>query len=398
MLQYWIWLATRKKIGNYKKRLLLDAFGTPEAVYLADKETLQSAVELSATELSSLDDKNLMEAESVLRKCDNKRISVLTFYDAAYPDRLRNISDPPLVLYYEGCIPNVDSYATIGVVGTREASLHGLKHAKELGYQLGRGGAIVVSGSARGIDTKCLEGALSAGNPVISVLGNGTDVVYPKENRMLYEDVRRNGCLITEFPPGTPGWPKNFPVRNRIISGLSVGVVVVEAPVDSGALITARRALDQGRDVFTYPLNVGVDAFRGNVKLLKDGAIPIEDGSDVLKEYVGRFALIQNSAKTNLKNLPPERRWQETDKKAVDKQITENYIDLNTILQDVSEDGAKILLSLKDGSKHVDDIVNGTGIPASKVSTAMTILGIKKYVKKLPGQRFELADNIKAGK
>lgn len=374
---------------------------------MADGHAYDELQELNVQDKSVLLDKSLSGADRILRECDNKRISILTWGDAAYPARLKTIPDPPLVLYYEGRMPNLESTAVIGMVGTREASLYGMKHAKELGYQLGKGGAIVVSGIAVGIDRMSLEGALSAGMPVISVLGNGTDVVYPKRNRRLYDDVRANGCLLSEFPPGTrPLWT-NFPTRNRIISGLSLGVVVVEAPAVSGALITARTALEQGRDVFTIPANLGVDSCKGNLMLLKDGAVLVEDGSDVLREYAGRFDLDLNKfpadfhvddaglpQATEERTTPPRA---EVDKKSIDKENLANYIVLENILPEVSEDCAKVLKILSAGDLHVDAIVERTSIPASKVSTAMTILQIKKFVKRLPGMRFSLADNIRVG-
>ena len=189
-----------------------------------------------------LEDKDLTEPRRILSECHRKSIHILTWQDAAYPARLRSIDDPPLLLYYQGTLPDIDAEPVIAMVGTRHASLYGLQQGKMLGYQMGRLGAIVASGGADGVDTVCLTGALTAGGPVIAVLGCGVDVAYPAKNRGLFEDIRYHGCLISEFPPGTPPYPDNFPVRNRILSGISVGVVVVEAPEKSGALITASRA------------------------------------------------------------------------------------------------------------------------------------------------------------
>lgn len=405
MLRYWLWLSTRKHIGNRKKLELLEHFGTPEAVYLADDAVYDELAVLTEQDKSILGDKSLKEADRILRDCDNKRISILTWDDPQYPSRLKAISDPPLILYYEGCIPDLNSTAVIGMVGTRTASLYGMKHAKELGYQLGRGGAIIVSGIAVGIDSMSLEGALVAGTTVVSVLGNGTDVIYPKRNKKLYDDVRARGCLISEFPPGTKPLGTNFPSRNRIISGLSLGVVVVEAPASSGALITARTALDQGRDVFTIPANLGVPSCAGNLKLLKDGAILIEDGTDVLREYSGRFDLnldhfsmenVSTDSETTTLGTADVVSQQETpDKKSIDKENFDNYIDFEQALREVSEDCAIIMHLLAKGDLHLDAIIEKTAMGASKVSVSMTILQIKKFVKRLPGLRFALADNIK---
>ena len=271
-------------------------------------------------------------------------------------------------------------------MGTRKASAYGLKHAQELGYQLGRGGAVVVSGAAKGIDTACLKGALTAGRPVIAVLGNGTDVVYPGCNRDLYEDIRRNGCLISEYPPGTPSFSDHFPVRNRIISGLSLGVVVVEAPYDSGALITARRALDQGRDVFTIPGSLDTHTMAGNIQLMKDGAIIISNGADVLKEYAGQYADVSTE---NINcDLQPE-----TDETAEPiKDAEEKTIDLEKILPTGKAEWDKVLMCLKEGSCHADDLVAMSELSASQVLSAVTMLEIKGYITRLPGKRFALAE------
>ena len=219
----------------------LRRFGSPEAVFYADAEAYRGIEGLKNAE--PLEDKDLAEPRRILSECHRKSIHILTWQDAAYPARLRSIDDPPLLLYYQGTLPDIDAEPVIAMVGTRHASLYGLQQGKMLGYQMGRLGAIVASGGADGVDTVCLTGALTAGGPVIAVLGCGVDVAYPAKNRGLFEDIRYHGCLISEFPPGTPPYPDNFPVRNRILSGISVGVVVVEAPKKSGALITASRAL-----------------------------------------------------------------------------------------------------------------------------------------------------------
>ncbi len=287
MLKYWLWLASRRNLSPREQLAVLRHFGTPEAAYCAEKSALSEVEGLRST--ASLEDKSLMEPEEILNECYRKQISILTYQDAAYPDRLRSIDDPPMVLYYQGTVPAIDTEPVIAVVGTRKASAYGLVQAKQLGYQLGRMGAVVVSGGADGIDTMAMKGALTAGAPVIGVLGCGVDVVYPAANRSLFEDVRTRGWLVSEYPPGTAAIGAHFPVRNRILSALSLGVLVVEAPEKSGALITARRALEQGRDVFALPANVDSATCAGNLRLLREGAIVAADGWDVLKEYVHLF-------------------------------------------------------------------------------------------------------------
>ena len=262
----------------------------------------------------------------------------------------------------------------------------------------------------------CLVGALSANRPVITVLGCGVDVVYPAGNKTLFEDVAYHGCLLSEYPPQTPAAGSHFPVRNRIISALSLGVVVVEAPKRSGALITASRALEQGRDVFTIPGNVGTATCEGNIQLLREGAIVVEDGWDVMREYVHLFpelvsrqpsgrpmqltpaqqkaavkpgAPLPPRTRKPAKNAPPR---PSSDTKAIDKPNAKAYIDVQEILDALSPDEKAAILELAKGERHIDQIIAASGLPAARITSALTLLQIKGYVKALPGKRFELAE------
>ena len=396
MLRYWIWLSALRDIGPKSKYIVLERFATPEAVYYADETAYRAVDGLSDRDIVALLDKNLHEAERILRVCTNKGIQILTQQDAAYPTRLKNIADPPLVLYYYGRLPAIDENVVIAAVGTRHASAYGMKNAKELGYQLSRAGAVVVSGAAKGIDTAALEGALTGGSPVIAVLGCGVDVVYPIVNRNLLKDICHNGCIISEYAPGTPPYSHNFPVRNRIISGLALGVLVVEAPDGSGALITARRALDQGRDVFTIPGNLGTTSMAGNFALLKEGAYLIENGADVLSQYAAQYScILTREIKAELEEpamVAEPVSTPKPDKKPVDKRKISNYIDLEEALKNTTPDGAALLRCLSSGEKHVDDLIDQTQIPAARVLSAITMLEIQGYVKRLPARRFSLAE------
>ncbi len=219
MLKYWIWLSTRQNVSGAQAIALLSRFGSAVAIYQADEEALKRGSDAPVP--PRLLDKSLTGAEIILQQCYQKNIHVMTIQDAQYPARLRSIDDPPIVLYYKGVFPAIDTSPVIAMVGTRKASAYGLMQAKRLGYQVAKSGGIVVSGGAEGIDTMCLTGALSADRPVIAVLGCGVDVVYPASNRTLFEDIAFHGCLISEYPPQTPALGSHFPVRNRIISALS---------------------------------------------------------------------------------------------------------------------------------------------------------------------------------
>ncbi len=396
MLKYWIWLSTRKNVGHRTTALLLRAFSTAEAIYCAERSVCESALGMKLD--ASLDDKSLTESEKIVNECYRKNIRIVTWQDAIYPARLRNIDDPPVVLYCKGTLPDLDAQPVVAMVGTRKASAYGLMQAKNLGYQLGRMGAIVISGGADGIDTMCLKGALSAGNPVVAVLGCGVDVAYPAFNRNLFRDIEANGCLISEYPPNTPALGVHFPVRNRILSALSLGVVVVEAPKKSGALITANHALEQGKDVFALPANVGIATCAGNIQLLKDGAIVVEDGWDIMREYVHLYPeLIEKQPrtismkltreeenmmreKTNVRVAEPAA----TDTKVIDKPQKKLYIDLHEILPKLTDDEKAIANQLLDGQKHIDEIIAASGLPAGRVLASITLMEVKGYIKRQP--------------
>ena len=410
MLKYWLWLATRRGLGKNGALAVLRQFGTPEAAFYADEAAIRSLEFLKKPE--SLLDKDMREAEEILRLCYQKNIHILTFADAAYPERLRNIDDPPLLLYYQGVIPAIDTEPVIAMVGTRKASAYGLLQAKQLGYQLGKLGAVVVSGGAAGIDTLALKGALTAGRPVMAVLGCGCDVDYPRQNHDLFEDIRRHGCLLSEYPPETPPLPEHFPVRNRILSGIALGVLVVEAPKRSGALNTAHHAYNQGRDLFAVPGNVGIATCAGNLQLLKEGAGVVEEGWDVMKEYVHLYPeLVSPQPKTVPMELngddlrtaeKPEKREpvvaenaevpEKSDRKTVDKPKRKAYIDVQEILPKLSPDEKSIVELLADAPLHIDLIIDGTQLSAGRVLAAMTMLELKGYVRRLPGRVFGLAE------
>ena len=380
----------------------LRRFGSPEAVFYADAEAYRGIEGLKNAE--PLEDKDLTEPRRILSECHRKSIHILTWQDAAYPARLRSIDDPPLLLYYQGTLPDIDAEPVIAMVGTRRASAYGLLQAKRLGYELGRYGAIVVSGGAAGIDTLALRGAVSSGTPPVAVFACGVDVDYPAANRSLFEDLRTNGCVMSELPPGTPPLPEHFPSRNRILSGLALGSVVVEAPKKSGALITARHALEQGRDVFTLPGNLGNPTCAGNIQLLKQGAILVEEGWDILQEYTylypelpqrkrpaGPMTLTAQEAAGSVVVAETAAAPEKTDTKAVDKQENRAYIDVQEFLPQVSPDEAAVLRLLEDGKQPVDRLIDETQLPAGRILSALTLLEVKGYVKRLPARYYELA-------
>ena len=405
MLAHWIWLATRSGIGVRSALALLRAFPDIESLYGARAEDYVQAEGVDSKCLDALCDKSLSEANRILGSCLEKGIHVLTYQDAAYPTRLKHIPDPPLTLYYQGNLPDFDAEPAVAVVGTRRASAYGCMTARRMGYQIARCGGVVVSGAAGGVDTLAMKGALLAERPVVGVLGNGLDVIYPRSNRDLYRDVACRGCLISEFPPGTPPLGRNFPRRNRIISGLCCGVVVVEAPEKSGALITAQLALDQGRDVFAVPGNVDAACSAGSNGLLREGAIVAQSGWDVMEEYQSLFPEKVGpwSGKTLLSSYPrelaelrepPYHFAQETpinSEKNVDNEDGKPYSELQELMSTLSDDERAVTSCLTDALRHVDDVIAGSGLPAARVLASLTLLEVKGLVVRHPGKFYSLA-------
>ncbi len=411
MLIHWLWLSMRQDLSDRMKAALLETFADAEDIYFADTGAFETLPEESR---KALQDKDLKPARKLLEECMRKDIGILTFRDAAYPSRLKNIADPPVVLYYKGKLPDFDGQPLIAVVGTRDASAYGLTVAKRMGYQIAACGGVVVSGMAFGIDGVAMAGALTANMPVVGVLGCGADVVYPRSNKALFADTEKNGCLLTEFPPGTPPAKWNFPRRNRIISGLSCGVLVVEAPEKSGALITARQAADQGRDVFVVPGNIDVTSCRGSNALLRDGAIAVTSGWDVVSEYAHQFPdKIHKHTQPGLQRAYPEELEQlarengpkvaqkpklldklrgkkpENTKKEIDNGPEPSYSCPVTPVVELTEQETQVLQIIPVGQSQVDDIIAAAGIPAAQVLAALTMLQIKGLVKSLPGKRIE---------
>ena len=414
MLIHWIWFATRTGMGDRLKCVLLDHFEDPEAIYFAAEQDYACMEDLSAAAVESLMDKALLDCEEILEQCQRKKIHILTFQDAAYPARLKNIPDPPMVLYYKGTIPPFDELPVIGVVGTRKASVYGMTSAKRLGYQIASCGGCVVSGMATGIDGVAMKGALTAGGTVVGVLGCGADVVYPMSNRWLYADAEKYGCLLTEFPPGTPPIGRNFPRRNRIISGLSCGVLVVEAPEKSGALITARLCADQGRDVFVVPANIDVESAVGSNALMRDGAIPVSSGWDILSEYQHQFpgkvrrkqttvTLTANAeelsrereeyAKVAEPTVKEEKKKEKKSlfrKKVIDNSEKSAYSDLKKTQTVLTADEQLIVDLLAQGQRLVDDVIAESGRAPGVILASLTLLEVKGVIRRLPGRFLEL--------
>lgn len=398
-VKYWLWLTQTAGLSGAAANKYLEHFGSVKKLYFASAEEYRFVPEAREAEVKKLMNKRLDAAEKIETACRRLGIRILTLYDADYPDRLRNIYDAPLVLYVKGELPAIDDSPCIAVVGTRKSRPYGQHCARRFGGDICRSGGVVISGLAEGVDSAAIRAAIEAGGSVIGVLGTGIDMAYPAWNLELQETVAQNGALISEYPPGTKGNRANFPRRNRIISGLSVGVVVIEAPEKSGALITAARASEQGRDVYVVPGNIDDPNFVGSNLLIRDGAALVMNAWDVISCYRWQFPeRIQRRENKKLAVLEAVKRLTEPkkeikpeleNKKSVDKPKIREYIDMKDKAQ-LSESELALVCALMDGAKQRDELIELSGMAAADALSALTMLELEGYVKLNEEQRFEL--------
>jgi len=361
--EYAVWLALGRVKGlgcaGFKK--LAEHFSDLRGVFSASEEELAQVPGLDRGAVEGLlNFSEWSEVEEELDRALEAGMSILSFQDPGYPARLRMISDPPPVLYVKGEICRQDEKA-VAVVGSRSASDYGRRITQELCRDLASLGFTVVSGMARGIDGKAHEAALSAGGRTIAVLGCGVDVVYPPEHDRLYQKIAEKGAVLSELPMGTPPFSFNFPSRNRLISGLSLGVVVVEATEKSGSLITAGLALEQGREVFAVPGEAGASRSRGTHRLIRQGAKLVETIRDIMEEIapqmMGPAGLAQ---KLSSSSLPPH----------------------------IGPEARKIFELVLEQPLHIDELIEQSRLSPARVSEILLDLEIQGLMQQLPGKRF----------
>lgn len=396
MLEYWLWYAQRK-MTSYQKRMLLEHFRDPEELYGAQEKTLRQMEGMTEEICETLMDKDLSQTRLLLRHCARAHIQILTFTDERYPERLRSLHDAPVLLYYQGVLPDWNNVPVIGIVGTRQSTSYGNQLASDMSAQIAACGGLVISGGAKGIDTIALESALSAGGVTVAVLAGGLDKYYPASNTPLFRRMCNTGCLITEYPPGTPSNSWQFPIRNRIISGIANGLLVVEAPAKSGALISARYAMEQGRDVFSVPGSVNMPTCEGTNALLQEGARAVLSGWDVMKEYetlypdcVRRQSMPQRQPQTVPKVAQEVRYPDTTDKKPIDKAEKDAYSVVHTAKFTLTEQEQALVACVGREGGLVDEIIAASGLQAAEANKLLTRLALKKVLMLHPGGRVTL--------
>lgn len=393
---HWLWLATRPGCSVRFCHGLLEQFGTPEAVWQAGREALSRLPRINAARLGALMEKDLAYPRRIESDCRRQGIQMISLQDPSYPEPLRQIEDPPLVLYVRGTLPDFTSRLSVSVVGTRSCTEYGLHAARYFAGNLAQKGCIIVSGMALGIDGAANRAAVEAGGVTVAVLGSGVDVCYPWEHKKLMEQILRHGAVISEYPPGTEPKGRHFPVRNRIITGLSRGTLVVEAPKRSGALISADLALEQGRDVFAVPGDINRPSCAGCNRLIRQGAAElVQEPSDILSHYDSREAKQQScqSMSREQKQSRPER-IQRSQPSVPPEQTQKSELAVRPKRKlAVSREERTVWQAVQQGHATVDAVVEATRLPTASVLAALTMLEVGAYIR-LTGSGYQAAEDI----
>ena len=377
---------------------IIEYFGSAKALFDAGETEWRMSPVLVPRQIEKLCESTEAQANEVLATCKMSGWQVVPYDDPHYPERLRSIFNPPAVLYVDGELPDIDNSIVIGIVGTRRASDYAVKAADVMSRGIAERGAIVASGGALGVDTAAHNGAMLAGGKTIAVLGCGLGTKYLMENKPLRDAVVKNGALITEFQPFTPASKYTFPIRNRIISGISLGVLVVEASVKSGSLITANYALEQGKDVFALPCSILDPAFAGTNKLIDDGAIVATKPLDLLYPYAEEYGVKIDEVKSVGKIM------RETGDKSANvygkaRDISFDNLQAGRKKREARQKAAAelsgktkaVFNALGEEYQSADEISRAAGLSIGEALTALTALEIAGLAASAGGKRYRLA-------
>ena len=407
-LIYWVWLQKALGFASPKIKSVIELYQNPKNFYEAGRTDWIMTGLFNKSSLEKIANIKLSEAKKIIENCDMKNQRIVTFNSDEYPDRLKTIYAPPCLLYVKGKIPDVDNKISISIVGTRSATKYGMSMAFDFAFNLAKSEAIVISGGAIGVDITAHRGALMAKGKCICVLGCGLDYNYLHQNLATRELIAQNGALITEFPPGSPPSKYNFPMRNRIMAGLSSGVLVIEAGEKSGSLITARYAADEGRDVFAMPGNAKSLVSMGANNLIKEGAKLVTNPKEILEEYMGE---------AEIRNLPLD--FGENNDNLYEKNINSNHIVKTAKIKEktcggsstskkniqkpldsqsksetqkinLSEHAKTLLNFLGTEAKHIDQISFESGLSTIQSLAAITELELAGLICSCPGKRYKL--------
>ncbi len=398
---YWVWLSQILGPGNQDVEYILSKCDSPKELYnFGQTHGFHNIKFLSHQMIEKANRISLDVAKDVVKNCKRNKFEIITIKNHQYPDKLRNIYSSPMVLYISGNIDNLklENTLSIAIVGARDCSEYARDVAAMFSDRLSLSGVTIVSGMAIGVDSVALERAVENGGKVVSVLGCGLDIDYPLKNAELREKIANfdGGCVVSEYPPGTKPFASNFPVRNRIMAGLSDGVLVVEAGDRSGSLVTARIALDQGKDVYGVPNHIFFKNNLGVMNLLKEGAVIVTEPDDILNQYRWQYKLTnkRDNLNTNLQNK--RHRFDVSgsikigdysyDVVSKVKEVNVENYDQNCCLEGVLKD--IFLLLKKEGPQNIDYISEKLNIRVNELLIKMTELELEGYVKNFPGMKY----------
>lgn len=434
-LVFWVWLSEALGAASRCYRPLTEVYGNAYDVFMASPSELERVPNLTERVVRALSDKRLDRAEAIVRTCEERGISILSWADEAYPSALREIGEPPVLLYCLGEMPDLDRALCVGVVGTRRMSEYGMRAAYTLAYELASAGTVIVSGMAAGIDGVSAAAAIAANGKTVAVLGCGLNFVYPKHHNLLMKEIGQHGAVISEYAPDVPPSSYHFPVRNRLISGISQGPVVVEAGLGSGSLITARDAIMQGKEVFAVPANIGSENAAGTNGLLRDGATVAQSAEDILRPfqflygavlrperltaakqrsapdraYLQRLRVIEPDAPvlpndpTEARPIPPPKREERqtvSDRLKPKKKPTAERPPHETpppapkrepkpTPAGLTPEQIAVLGAMPDDQPIAGDLLTKLDIPYGKIVATLTVLEIMGLIRKLPGAMYQ---------
>ena len=391
---YWVWAQDALGISSsVKSDEIVSYFGDAERLYFAGEYEWKISGIFTNGQINRLKSTTLDKANGIVAECEKYKIKIVTPGDGDYPSMLFKLPNLPLVLYVRGDLDCLKNKITVAIVGARKASDIGVRIARSLSASLSRSGAVVVSGAANGIDSAAHTGALNVGAKTVAVLGCGFGADYLPENEPLRREIAHHGALVTEYPPRTPAFGRNFPFRNRIISGLSYGTVVIEANERSGSLRTVDHAIEQGRDIFAVPGDITSSMNMGTNKLLRDGAKPVFNAMDVLEEYAVRYPDMLDIDKIE-KILTVNRE----DSKLLSKKETESQkgesekaVFVKTAApKGISENARLIFDAFTEETMQAEELILGTKLGTTDFLSAMTELEILGYIEPLAGKNYKI--------
>ena len=404
-LLHWLWLSLSCTEGGENFKKLYSRFLSAEAIYNADEDAIAAVIGSKNRDFKKLADKNLDTAKWILDFCRTKNVGILIYESEKYPNSLREIKNPPVLLYYRGKLPDFNLETFISVVGTRAVSEYGKKNAFYISRDLAKAGAVIVSGMAVGIDGVALSAAVSEGGKAVAIIGSGIDVCYPAQHKTLARGIVQSGCVMTEYPPKTKPLKHNFPTRNRIISALSLATVVIEGSEKSGALITARRAREQGKAVYALPGNVGNKTSEATNLLIKNGAKPITSADDLVNDFsetgkLNPFKMLEPSSRDMISVLkeyevaalsPSDKvffrsRRQESKEKATDAPKAEQKTVDGDKIRSLPRELRDIYDKIPENEAVAQDTLLSDKVTMRELMRALLRLEIKGLVTLLPGE------------